>query len=162
MGIFSQKHQCGQLVTSTKTAGTGEVYVYDKTGNRIVGSTVVGKNNRILNDGKYAFLYDGNGNLTRRTTLVSGAPIGAYVQYSRDHHNQLTKVEFYNAAVNSRSSLPRRTFAARRTHERRAIARRNITKSNIPENFLCSDYKRREYPLPDSLLNAIMADVIFA
>ena len=95
----------GQLVTSTKTAGTSEAYVYDKTGNRIVGSTVVGKGNRILNDGTYAFLYDANGNLTRRTTLVSGAPIGAYVQYSWDHRNQLTKVEFYNAPVNGTATL---------------------------------------------------------
>ena len=56
-----------------------------------MGSTVVGKGNRILNDGTYAFLYDGNRNLTRRTTLVSGAPTGAYVQDSWDHRNQLTK-----------------------------------------------------------------------
>ncbi len=95
----------GQLVTSTKTAGTSEAYVYDKTGNRIVGSTVVGKGNRILNDGTYAFLYDANGNLTRRTTLVSGAPTGAYVQYAWDHRNQLTKVEFFNAPVNGTATL---------------------------------------------------------
>ena len=95
----------GQLITSTKTAGTSEAYVYDKTGNRIVGSTVVGKGNRILNDGTYAFVYDGNGNLTRRTTLVNGAPTGAYVQYSWDHRNQLTKVEFYNAPVNGTATL---------------------------------------------------------
>jgi len=90
----------GQLVTSTKTAGTSEAYVYDKSGNRIVGSTVVGKGNRILNDGTYAYEYDGNGNLTRRTTLVNGAPSGAYIQYTWDHRNQLTKIEFYNAPVN--------------------------------------------------------------
>ena len=76
-----------------------------KTGNRIVGSTIVGKGNRVLNDGTYAFLYDTNGNLTRRTTLVSGAPTGAYVQYSWDHRNQLTKVEFYNAPVNGTATL---------------------------------------------------------
>jgi YD repeat-containing protein len=95
----------GQLVTSTKTAGTSEAYVYDKTGNRIVGSTVVGKGNRILNDGTYAFVYDANGNLTSRTTLVSGAPTGAYVQYSWDQRNQLSKVEFYNAPVNGTATL---------------------------------------------------------
>ena len=55
----------GQLVTSTKTAGANEAYAYDKTGNRLVGTTVVGKGNRILNDGTYAYEYDGNGNLTR-------------------------------------------------------------------------------------------------
>lgn len=82
--------------------------------------------NRILNDGTYAVLYDGNGNLTRRTTLVSGAPTGAFVQYSWDHRNQLTKVEFYNALVNSRSSLPRRTFAARRTQGRTSAQRRRV------------------------------------
>ena len=101
-GALEREHQ---LVTSTKTAGTSEAYVYDKTGNRIVGSTVVGKGNRILNDGTYAFLYDGNGNLTRRTTLVSGAPTGAYVQYAWDHRNQLTKVEFFNAPVNGTATL---------------------------------------------------------
>ena len=95
----------GQLVTSTKTAGTSEAYVYDKTGNRIVGSTVVRKGNRILNDGTYAFLYDANGNLTSRTTLISGAPTGPYVQYSWNHRNQLTKVEFYNAPVNGTATL---------------------------------------------------------
>jgi len=87
---------------------------------------VVGKGNRILNDGTYAFLYDGNGNLTRRTTLVSGAPTGAYIQYTWDHRNQLTKIEFYNAPVNSRSSLPRRTFAARRTQGRTSAQRRRV------------------------------------
>jgi len=65
-----------------------------------VGSTVVGKGNRILNDGTYQYDYDGNGNLTRRTTLVNGVPSGAYVQYSWDHRNQLTKIEFYNAPAN--------------------------------------------------------------
>ena len=39
----------GQLTTSTKSAGTNEAYAYDKTGNRLVGSTVIGKGNRILN-----------------------------------------------------------------------------------------------------------------
>ncbi|MEZ6033146.1 MAG: RHS repeat-associated core domain-containing protein [Planctomycetaceae bacterium] len=90
----------GQLVTSTKTAGANEAYAYDKTGNRLVGTTVVGKGNRILNDGTYAYEYDGNGNLTRRTTLVNGAPAGAYIQYTWDQRNQLTKIEFYNAPVN--------------------------------------------------------------
>ncbi len=95
----------GQLTSSTKTQGTSEAYAYDKTGNRIVGSTVVGKGNRVLNDGTYAWQYDANGNVTRRTTLVSGAATGAYVQYSWDHRNQLTKVEFYNAPVSGTSTL---------------------------------------------------------
>ena len=51
------------------------------------------------------FLYDANGNLTRRTTLVSGAATGAKVEYSWEHRNQLTKVEFYNAPVNGTATL---------------------------------------------------------
>lgn len=31
---------------------------------------------------------------------MSGAPTGAYIQYTRDQRNQLTKIEFYNAPVN--------------------------------------------------------------
>ena len=66
---------------------------------------VIGKGNRLENDGTYAYQYDAEGNLTRRTTLVSGQPNGAYIQYSWDHRNRLTKVEFYNAPVNGTAAL---------------------------------------------------------
>ncbi len=31
---------------------------------------------------------------------MNGAPAGAYIQYTWDQRNQLTKIEFYNAPVN--------------------------------------------------------------
>ena len=49
--------------------------------------------------------YDGNGNLTRRTTLVNRAPAGTYIQYTWDQRNQLTKIEFYNFPVNGTATL---------------------------------------------------------
>jgi len=70
-----------------------------------VAGIVIGKGNRLENDGTYAYQYDAEGNLTRRTTLVSGQPNGAYIQYSWDHRNRLTKVEFYNAPVNGTAAL---------------------------------------------------------
>ncbi len=52
-----------------------------------------------------AYVFDKTAKLMRRTTLVGGAPTGAYIQYSWDHRNQLTKVEFYNAPVNCTATL---------------------------------------------------------
>jgi hypothetical protein len=104
-GLSSQDYDAaGQLTVNTKTAGS-EAWSWDKNGNRLLAGTVIGQGNRVLNDGTYAFEYDAKGNLTKRTTLVSGQPTGAFVSYTWDHRGQLTKVEFYNAPVNGTATL---------------------------------------------------------
>ncbi|HEY2251138.1 MAG TPA: RHS repeat domain-containing protein, partial [Planctomycetaceae bacterium] len=38
--------------------------------------------------------YDANGNLTKKTTIASGA----YITYTWDYHNRLTDVQAYNSS----------------------------------------------------------------
>ena len=91
----------GQLTTADRGQGADESFAYDSTGNRIVGNTIVGKGNRIQNDGTFAYTYDAEGNITRRQRVMTaqGADtLQEYTNYTWDHRNHLTRVEFYSAA----------------------------------------------------------------
>ena len=123
----------GQVTATTRTAGTNESFAWDKTGNRIVGTTVVGKANRVQSDGTFAYLYDAEGNQTRKTTSATGA----YVQYSWDHRNQLTKVEFYNAPVNGVSALAKTVEFVYDVDGDRISKKLTVTgQSAVTENYL--------------------------
>jgi YD repeat-containing protein len=60
---------------TSKSGGSAELYVYDDNGNReLVTNTqgtkqdyVPGLANRLADDGTYTYLYDNEGNLTKRT-----------------------------------------------------------------------------------------------
>lgn len=91
----------GQLTTVDRGQGADESFAYDSTGNRIVGNSIVGKGNRIQNDGTFAYTYDAEGNITRRQRVITaqGADtLQEYTNYTWDHRNHLTRVEFYSAA----------------------------------------------------------------
>src|SRR6516164_9475198 len=67
---------------------------HDSNGNRTNTGYSTGTNNQLSSDGTYNYLYDANGNMTKKTTISSGA----YVTYTWDYHNRLTDVKFYTSA----------------------------------------------------------------
>ncbi len=71
-----------------------EGYTYDSNGNRTGGGYVNAANNQTTADGTYTYLYDKEGNRTRRTKVSDGS----YEEYTWDHRNRLTKVSFKTAA----------------------------------------------------------------
>ncbi len=91
----------GQLTSANRGQGADESFAYDSTGNRITGNSIVGKGNRIQNDGNFIYTYDAEGNITRRQRVITaqGADtLQEYTCYTWDHRDHLTKVEFYSAA----------------------------------------------------------------
>ena len=79
----------GQL--TSKTGGTGESYAYDDNGNRTSKNgqgVTTGPANRLTSDGTYTYLYDGEGNITSRTAIATGAT----TTYTWDHRNRLVNV----------------------------------------------------------------------
>jgi RHS repeat-associated protein len=62
-------------------------------GNRTTGGSVVNAGNQLTADANFAYIYDDNGNLTRKTLLATGN----YTQYTYDVENRLTKVEDFVA-----------------------------------------------------------------
>ena len=72
---------------------TPQAFAYDPVGNRTTGGSVVNAGNQLTADANYGYVYDDNGNLTRKTLLVTGN----YSQYIYDAENRLTKVEEFAA-----------------------------------------------------------------
>jgi RHS repeat-associated protein len=74
-----------------------ESYSYDALGNRqsthLAASHTTGAGNRLLNDGTFSYTYDDVGNMTRRTTLATGA----VRDFTYDHQNRLTAVTDRNS-----------------------------------------------------------------
>jgi RHS repeat-associated protein len=84
----------GQL--KTKTGDAAESYTYDENGNRVTVGTqsiVTVDGNRLLDDGLYTYVYDAEGNLTRRIEKSNGNA----TDYTWDHRNRLVKVEYVGA-----------------------------------------------------------------
>jgi RHS repeat-associated protein len=71
---------------------TDEAYSYDATGNRLsstgTSQSSNGSHNRLQTDGTYNYLYDNEGNTTRRTHIATGA----VTNYTWDHRNRLATV----------------------------------------------------------------------
>jgi YD repeat-containing protein len=84
----------GELTAATHSGGTSESYSYGNTGNRTNTGYSSGTDNELTSDGTYNYTYDANGNLTKKTTIATGA----YVTYTWDYHNRLTDVESYNSS----------------------------------------------------------------
>jgi RHS repeat-associated protein len=72
---------------------TPQAFAYDPVGNRTTGGSVVNAGNQLTADANFAYQYDDNGNLTRKTLLATGN----YTQYTYDAENRLTKVEDFVA-----------------------------------------------------------------
>ncbi len=70
-----------------------QVFAYDAVGNRTTNGSAVNAGNQLTADSNFAYQYDDNGNLTRKTLLVTGN----YTQYNYDAENRLVKVEEFAA-----------------------------------------------------------------
>jgi RHS repeat-associated protein len=70
-----------------------QVFAYDAVGNRTTNGSAVNAGNQLTADSNFAYQYDDNGNLTRKTLLATGN----YTQYSYDAENRLVKVEEFAA-----------------------------------------------------------------
>jgi len=70
-----------------------QAFAYDAVGNRTTGGTVVNQGNQLTADANFAYQYDDNGNLTRKTLLATGN----YSQYTYDAENRLTQVQEFAA-----------------------------------------------------------------
>ncbi|MFO1001352.1 MAG: hypothetical protein U0936_13485 [Planctomycetaceae bacterium] len=84
----------GQLTSADRGQGADESFAYDSTGNRIVGNSIVGKGNRIQNDGNFVYTYDAEGNITRRRRVITAQEPDTFQEYTNfawDHRNHLTK-----------------------------------------------------------------------
>ena len=73
--------------------GTPQSFAYDPVGNRTTGGSVVNAGNQLTADATHSYQYDDNGNLIRKTLLVTGN----FTQYTYDAENRLTKVEEFVA-----------------------------------------------------------------
>ena len=72
---------------------TPQAFAYDAVGNRTTGGSVVNAGNQLTADATHSYQYDDNGNLTRKTLLVTGT----FTAYTYDAESRLTKVEEFAA-----------------------------------------------------------------
>ena len=79
----------GQLTGAAHSAAAfpSESYTYDLAGNRTSGTTI-GTMNRITAAGEFTYLFDNEGNVTRRTHTASSE----VVDFSYDHRNRLVEI----------------------------------------------------------------------
>lgn len=83
-----------QLTAATHSGGGNESYSYDANGNRTNTGYTTTSDNKLTSDGTYNYTYDNEGNVTKKTTISSGA----YVTYTWDYHNRLTDAKTYNVS----------------------------------------------------------------
>jgi RHS repeat-associated protein len=77
-----------QLTGADYSFQPDEAYTYDANGNRTNAGYRTGLNNRLLSDGKFNYEYDGEGNVSRQTDILTGE----VTQYTWDYRNRLTNV----------------------------------------------------------------------
>ena len=70
-------------------------YDYDAAGNRNTAGYATETGNRMTADGMYAYQYDDEGNLTRKTKTSDGT----YWAYGYDNADRMTSARHYTAAV---------------------------------------------------------------
>jgi len=73
-----------QLTAADHDYQTDAFYSYDTNGNRTMTGYSTGTNNRLLNDGTYTYIYDFEGNRTKKTTTATGEA----TEYQWDHRNR--------------------------------------------------------------------------
>jgi RHS repeat-associated protein len=87
IGVYSYD-AASQLTSATHTEQAAENFTYDSNGNRTTSGYQVGTNNRMTSDGTFTYMYDNEGNRTRRTRIGTGE----MTDYTWDHRNRLTRV----------------------------------------------------------------------
>ena len=84
-----------QVISATKPVGTGsENFTYDAVGNRLrregeTTNSTFDDNHRLVNDKKYTYTYDKNGNLTKRKNILTGK----IVEYFWNYENRLIRID---------------------------------------------------------------------
>jgi RHS repeat-associated protein len=69
-------------------------FTYDLNGNRTGSGNVIGADNRLTSNATWDFVYDANGNMTRRTLKSDNS----YIEYTYDHRDRLTDVRYRTSA----------------------------------------------------------------
>lgn len=69
-------------------------FTYDLNGNRTGSGNVTGADNRLTSNATWDFVYDANGNMTRRTLKSDNS----YIEYTNDHRDRLTNVRYRTSA----------------------------------------------------------------
>lgn len=77
-----------QLTGADYSSQSDESYSYDDNGSRTNSGYQTGSNNQLKSDGVYNYEYDGEGNLKKKTDIVTGE----VTEYSWDYRNRLTSV----------------------------------------------------------------------
>lgn len=82
-----------RLTSATHPVTLDQTFSYDAVGNRLNNASQHNVGNQLTADANFAYQYDDNGNLTRKTLLANGN----FTQYTYDAENRLTKVEEFTA-----------------------------------------------------------------
>jgi YD repeat-containing protein len=82
-----------QLTGVTQSFQSNEAYSFDLNGNRTNAGYQTGQNNRLSTDGTYSYIYDDEGNLTKRTTISTNET----AEYTWDYRNRLTQIVIKNS-----------------------------------------------------------------
>ena len=96
-GATGYRYDQADRLTGSDHAATGnpdEAYQYDANGNRVSSSLhgtgyQTGSGNRLVTDGVYDYVYDGRGNLIRRTNIATGA----VRDMAWDYRNRLVELD---------------------------------------------------------------------
>jgi len=92
-GLHSYAYDSLDRLTAA-VAQTGESYTYDSVGNRTVShlssSYLYNLANRLITDSRFDYVYDANGNLTRKTERASGK----ITNYAFDSDDELVRIDF--------------------------------------------------------------------
>ena len=114
----------GWLKAASHPAGSGvsnESYTYDAVGNRSSGATAwtYDAADRLTSDGRFNYVYDGEGNLTSKTPIAGGAA----TTYSWNAYHQLTGITYPDGTNSSYryDPLARRTAAVSKGSETRFL-----------------------------------------
>lgn len=91
-----------QLVSATIPNANAEIFVYDSLGNRVSdseGNYIYEPNNsQLLEDTKYFYTYDSNGNLVMKTARVAGEQS---IQFSYNASGKLIEMKYFNLMLGS-------------------------------------------------------------
>lgn len=96
-GVQSSEYSydlAGQLKSASNSTRPNQAFNYDLNGNRAASNIVMGANNRIESDGQFAYAFDKEGNMIRKTNNATQNN----TRYSYDYRNRLTLVSETTAA----------------------------------------------------------------
>ncbi len=85
--------ETGQLTFADHDQQVDEFFEYDAVGNRVNDERIIGTANQLLSDRLYAYRFDAEGNLIRRTEKATGI----FTVYEYDYRNRLVSARTFSA-----------------------------------------------------------------